>query len=117
MTKRIAIILTSVAITIIIFIVCFNIFEVNEAESGKKSEGDNKNEATSRQMFLSDTFPEEYKPYIDELKKKYPNWEFKALYTNLDWEYVINQENIFGKNLVPKSYSDRWKNTKSGELL
>ena len=115
MTKRIAIILTSVAITIIIFIVCFNIFEVNEAESGKKSEGDNKNEATSRQMFLSDTFPEEYKPYIDELKKKYPNWEFKALYTNLDWNYVIDNENVYGKNLVPKSYSDSWKNTKPGE--
>lgn len=115
MTKRIAIILTSVAITIIIFIVCFNIFEVNEAESRKKSEGDNKNEATSRQMFLSDTFPEEYKPYIDELKKKYPNWEFKALYTNLDWNYVIDNENVYGKNLVPKSYSDSWKNTKPGE--
>ena len=37
------------------------------------------------------------------------------MYTNLDWKYVIDQENIFGKNLVPKSYSDSWKNTKQGE--
>lgn len=28
---------------------------------------------------------------------------------------LYGQENIFGKNLVPKSYSDRWKNTKPGE--
>ena len=51
-------------------------------------------------MRISNTFPENIKPYIEELKEKYPNWEFKALYTNLDWKYVIDKENIFGKNLV-----------------
>lgn len=66
-------------------------------------------------MRISNTFPENIKPYIEELKEKYPNWEFKALYTNLDWKYVIDKENIFGKNLVPKSYSDSWKNTKEGQ--
>ena len=62
-----------------------------------------------------ENFPDSYKPYLLELKKKYPNWHFVALYTNLDWKYVIDNENIFGKNLVPKSYSDRWKNTKPGQ--
>ena len=38
---------------------------------------------------LSDIFPDSYKPYINELKSKYPNWEFKALYTNLDWDYTL----------------------------
>ena len=60
-------------------------------------------------------FPESYKPYLEELLKKHPNWKFKALYTNLDWNYVIDNENVFGKNLVPKNYNDRWKNTKPGE--
>lgn len=69
----------------------------------------------TRQMTLANTFPSNIKPYVDELKKKYPNWEFKALYTNLDWNYVINKENVFGKNLVPKSYSDSWKNTTPGQ--
>ena len=58
-----------------------------------------------------DSFPESYRPYLIELQKKHPNWKFTSLYTNLDWTYVINNENVFGKNLVPKSYSDRWKNT------
>lgn len=62
-----------------------------------------------------ENFPDSYKPYLQELQKKYPSWKFTALYTGLDWEYVINNENQFGKNLVPKSYSDRWKNTKPGE--
>ena len=69
----------------------------------------------TRQMTLSNTFPTGIEPYVTELKKKYPNWEFKALYTNLDWKYVIDKENVFGKNLVPKSYIDSWKNTNPGE--
>ena len=97
------IIITSIIAVIFIAILSF----INSAKT--------KNTNLTRQMTLSDTFPSNYKPYIDELKKKYPNWEFKALYTNLDWKYVIDQENVFGKNLVPKSYSDSWKNTKPGE--
>ena len=62
-----------------------------------------------------ENFPDSYKPYLQELQKRYPNWKFTALYTGLDWKYVIDNENKFGKNLVPKSYSDRWKNTKQGE--
>ncbi len=62
-----------------------------------------------------DNFPESYKPYLKKLAEKYPNWKFVALYTGLDWNYVIDQENIFGKNLVPKNYIDRWKNTTPGQ--
>ena len=62
-----------------------------------------------------ENFPSSYRPYLEELAKKHPNWTFTALYTNLDWNYVIDQENEFGKNLVPKNYSDSWKNTNPGE--
>ncbi len=54
-------------------------------------------------------FPESYRPYLQELKNKYPNWEFTAFYTGLDWNYVISQEYANNKNLVPLSYSDYWK--------
>lgn len=62
-----------------------------------------------------DSFPESYRPYLEKLAEKYPNWMFVALYTGLDWNYVIDQENVFGKNLVPKNYIDRWKNTTPGQ--
>lgn len=62
-----------------------------------------------------ENFPDTYKPYLKELQNKHPNWKFTALYTENDWNYVINNENIFGKNLVPISYSDSWKNTKENE--
>lgn len=60
-----------------------------------------------------ENFPDSYKPYLRELQKRHPNWSFTALYTELDWGNVINNENKFGLNLVPKSYSDNWKNTKA----
>ena len=59
-----------------------------------------------------ESFPESYRGYLEELSKKHPNWYFTPLYVNLDWNYVIDNENVFGKNLVPKNYSDSWKNTK-----
>lgn len=73
----------------------------------KRSEAENRVSISS--------FPETYRPYLEELQKKYPNWNFIPLYINLDWNYVIDQENQFGKSLVPKSYSDSWKNTNPGE--
>ena len=42
-----------------------------------------------------ENFPQEYQAYLRELQNKYPNWKFIALYTDLDWTYVINQENVF----------------------
>ena len=69
----------------------------------------------TKQLEGIDKFPASYQPYIEELAKKHPNWEFIPLYTGLDWNYVIEQENIFGKNLVPKNYSDSWKNTTPGQ--
>lgn len=61
-----------------------------------------------------ENFPESYKPYLNELKRKYPNWEFTALYTGLDWNTVISKEYANDSNLVPLSYSDEWKCTIPG---
>jgi beta-N-acetylglucosaminidase len=60
-------------------------------------------------------FPSSYQGYLETLSIKHPNWKFEALYTGLDWNYVIDEENVFGKNLVPINYSDNWKNKTAGE--
>lgn len=87
-------------ITAVFFLIIFSISNINYAADRKEG---------------IENFPDSYKPYLYELQKKHPNWSFTALYINLDWKYVIDNENVFGKNLVPKSYSDRWKNTTPGE--
>lgn len=74
----------------------------------------NKNSIASTKLTGIENFPDSYKPYLYELKKKYPNWEFTALYTGLDWNTVISSEYRNDKNLVPISYSDSWKCTDSG---
>ena len=71
-------------------------------------------EASTRTSGI-ENFPSSYQPYLEEILKKHPNWKFIPLYTNLDWNYVISEENVFGKNLVPKNYSDSWKNTTPGQ--
>lgn len=63
-----------------------------------------------------ENFPDSYKPYLQELKNKHPNWEFSALYTELDFNQVISNEYGNGSNLVPIGYSDSWKSTDSRNL-
>ena len=61
-------------ILLFILIICLN----TKASASEKREG-------------IENFPESYKPYLYELKSKYPNWNFTALYTGLDWNYVIRR--------------------------
>ena len=53
-----------------------------------------------------------YRSLIQSLLQAHPNWKFKLVETNLNWETVINNEyqghGGSPKNLVPKSYSDGW---------
>ncbi len=86
----------------VIFLIVISVFINSKIEASNTLEG-------------IENFPSSYQPYLRELSKKHPNWKFIALYTNLDWNYVINEENVFGKNLVPKNYSDSWKNTTPGQ--
>ena len=62
--------------------------------------------------YMSDDFPDSYKPYIDALKSAHPNWVFKAVYTGLDWNQAVSHESydINEKiSLVPDSYDAVWK--------
>ncbi len=53
------------------------------------------------------------KERIESLKSKYPNWNFKLLYTNLDWNTVIANEyqghNSSPRNLVSSNRDSSWR--------
>lgn len=66
------------------------------------------------QYLTSQGFPESYKPGLRQLHAEYPNWVFTAQHTNLDWNEVINNESVVGRNLVPGSSPSSWKSTDSG---
>jgi beta-N-acetylglucosaminidase len=59
-------------------------------------------------------FPESYKVCLRQLHALYPNWEFKAYHTGLEWNTVITEESIPGKNLLPNTKSVEWKSLESG---
>lgn len=54
-------------------------------------------------------FPESYRPALEALKQKHPNWMFVRQNTGLDFQTVINNELQGGKSLVYKSYGDYCK--------
>ena len=94
---------------IVVLIICILIFIIGFIFSNNEEVG------ASDKLEGIKNFPSSYQPYLEELAQRHPNWKFVALYTNLDWNYVISKENVFGKNLVPKNYSKAWKNTKEGQ--
>lgn len=65
-------------------------------------------------------FPESYKVYLRRLHELYPNWEFKAVQTGIDWNTLVSNEvNKTGqiKNLVYGSSSYphyNWRSTTVG---
>ena len=54
-----------------------------------------------------------YKDKLLELKKIYPN--IKLFYTGLDWDTVIENERVHGRNLVPSEYGEEWRCSECGD--
>ncbi len=88
---------------IVFFLCVFSIISVNNISQA------------STKLTGIENFPDSYKPYLYELKKKHPNWEFTALYTGIDWNTAVSEEYANDKNLVPISYSDNWKCMANGK--
>ena len=85
----------------IIFYVIFNFIDQNESYA-----------AQTRENYSSkiNSYPG-YAELINILKTSHPNWNFKILYTGLDWNQVIKNETTayHGRNVVPASKTSAWK--------
>lgn len=66
------------------------------------------------QYMASQGFPESYKQGLRELHAQYPQWRFTAFQTNLDWNTVIANESVIGRNLVARNNVSSWKSTAEG---
>ncbi len=51
-------------------------------------------------------FPESYQTALLELKKAHPNWTFVKMNTNLDWNVVVENQMVRGRNLIPSSFPE-----------
>lgn len=57
-----------------------------------------------------------YKPYLDELKKKHPNWNFVVYDTGYDWNSLFgtDAQGAVGRSLIHSSYPISYRSTASG---
>lgn len=62
----------------------------------------------------SQGFPESYKPALRALHAKYPNWVFVADNLDYDWNEVIENESLVGRNLVWYDSISSWKSLAAG---
>ncbi len=62
----------------------------------------------------SQGFPESYKEGLRQLHAQYPNWVFQAKNTGLDWNTVIENEAVLGRNLVATGSVSSWKSVETG---
>lgn len=59
-------------------------------------------------------FPESYKQDLRNLHAYYPQWRFVPVYTGLDWNEAVSQENVLGKSLISTNSPSSWKSTQPG---
>lgn len=54
-----------------------------------------------------------YKSLLQAIQKEHPNWKIKLLYTGLDWNTVISNENTghgsSPKSLIYDTYDEAWR--------
>ena len=67
-----------------------------------------------RKQLTAQGFPKSYLTPLETLHKSYPEWEFEAVDTGLEWKTVLEKESKNGVNLVPKSVDDSKKSTAEG---
>ena len=57
-----------------------------------------------------ESFPEEYRPILENLKNSYPNATFEAYYTGISWDELIeNETKVHTRNTVINSSDSSWK--------
>lgn len=49
-------------------------------------------------------FPADYQTSLRALHKSYPKWRFVAIQTGLDWNTVISNESVVGRNVIQSNY-------------
>ncbi len=65
-------------------------------------------------MLSAQGFPESYKDGLRQIHARYPNWTFTAVKTGLDWNTVIQNEGVLGRNLVHTNSISSYKSLADG---
>lgn len=80
----------------------------DDVEVIKSFSKDNEVPTTACEIEMSEAgFPSSYWGGLCKLKADHPTWTFQPIKTNLDWDFVIDEEGKCGKNFIHNSVSDK----------
>ena len=101
MKKKVVMFLLLISIYIILTFICGSkVFAINQTTS------------TDINSIDSNQYPQ-IKEMLQNLKNEHPNWNFKILYTDIDWNDAIANEYVghgsSPRNLSYKSYTGEWR--------
>lgn len=103
----------NIAIVIIIIVITLQMFSVQAFATNSTY---NQKIISAQQVRNNgiNNFPESYQILLNKLVEKngYKNWKFKAFYTDIDWNELVENETTHMKNTIYKSkysaYPDSW---------
>ena len=96
----------AIAVILIINLICSLFFSLNPSKVFAASQ-----KIDNQISKIDDKKYPGIKKMIENLQKNHKNWNFKVLYTGLNWNTVIKEESKHGRNLIgakQKSYSGDW---------
>lgn len=85
----------------------------NSADSGGTAAPETSSDAEYVAALQAAGFPASYCNSLLALHQKYPNWQFVAVQTGLDWNAAVSGESVAGRNLIQNSVNDSRKSTDS----
>ncbi|MDO5402939.1 MAG: hypothetical protein Q4F11_05810 [Eubacteriales bacterium] len=83
-------------------------------DSGGDGDGGYTEDMDFEEYINNQGFPESYKEDLRQLHAQYPKWTFVADHTGVDWNVLVENENVIGRSLVHKDSPDSWKSTSEG---
>lgn len=76
----------------------------NSDDNSNNNGGDSTSVTDQAFEVLLANFPESYKASLRALHTEFPNWRFVAVDTGLDWNTVIANESVVGRNVIQSNY-------------
>lgn len=56
-----------------------------------------------------DDFTYSYRPLVEKILEKHPNWTIEPVYTHIQWKDLIAFQTSIGRNLIENTVGDAWK--------
>lgn len=91
-----------IAILIVLFILSYSIMGLFNYS----------NAATTYNQYIKSgisAFPADYQEYLKKIQAEHPNWTFDAYYTGIDWNDLVTNETVHGRNRIINSANYLWK--------